>query len=65
MENLTRIGTYLIHVGKEKSYINIFKYEEEEERGIQQWKNPMENTENPTKIRLQLIFNGKRAHRRI
>ena len=32
---------------------------------IQQWKNPMENTENPTKIRLQLIFNGKRAHRRI
>jgi len=65
MENLTRIGIYLIHVGKEKSYINIFKYEEEEERGIQQWKNPMENTENPTKIRLQLIFNGKRAHRRI
>ena len=25
----------------------------------------MENTENPPKIRLQLIFNGKRAHRRI
>jgi len=45
--------------GKEKSYINIFK------RGIEQWRNPMENTENPPKIRLQLIFNGKRAHRRI
>jgi len=45
--------------GKEKSFINIFK------RGIEQWRNPMENTENPPKIRLQLIFNGKRAHRRI
>ena len=55
----------MIDVGKEKSYINIFKYEEEGEGEIQQWKNPMENTENPTKIRLQLIFNGKRAHRRI
>ena len=33
--------------------------------GIQQWKNPMENTENPTKIRSELIFNGKRARRRI
>ena len=54
----------MIYVGKEKSYINIFKYWEEGS-GIQQWKNPMENTENPTKIRLQLIFNGKRAHRRI
>jgi len=64
MENLIRGRIYMIDVGKEKSYINIFKYEEEGE-GIQQWKNPMENTENPTKIRLQLIFNGKRAHRRI
>ena len=57
--NLTWVGIYLIRAGKEKSYINIFK------RGIEQWRNPMENTENPPKIRLQLIFNGKRAHRRI
>ena len=30
MENLTRGKIYMIDVGKGKSYINIFKYEEEE-----------------------------------
>jgi len=43
MENLTRGRIYLINVGKEKSYINIFNYEEEEGRfnnGKIQWKIP-------------------------